>query len=86
MSLCDSWTKPSELPFILYGDTSEATRTAMALLSDHNVPYQLSLFHTSMHTPALETPVGIIRGIGCIQRFVVGTQSPAGPSSSGGKI
>lgn len=64
------WTKPAELPYVLYGDTSQATRDAMTLLAKHKIPYQLSLYHTSISTPALDTSVGLLRGMRSIRRFV----------------
>ena len=70
MAIENSWKRPSQLPCVLYGDTSSATRNAMELLTQHKIPYELSLYHTSAHTPALATPLGVLRGIESIQKFV----------------
>lgn len=69
-----SWTRPAELPCVLYGDTSQVTRDAMELLEKHKISYQLSLYHTSIYTPALATPMGLLRGMRSIRRFVCAAQ------------
>lgn len=59
-----------KLRCVLYGDATDATQEAMDLLSEHAVPYKLTTHHDCLHTPALGTQGGILRGIERIRGFV----------------
>lgn len=54
---------------VLYGDATEATQEAMDLLAKHAIPYKLTTHHDCLHTPALGTQGGVLRGIERIRGF-----------------